>query len=167
MVRDALDSLARALEANPEKARVKNVPARARRVEALRCSVEGPNGESLQTDMPKPMGGAASGPNPGWLLRAAMASCTATAIAMRAAREGIELSTLEVNVESMSDNRGLLGMDESVSAGFDAMKMKIRIGAHGRAAHELRALAEWGDAHSPVGCTVRRGFHYAVEVEVA
>ena len=32
------------------------------------------------------------GANPGWLLRAGMASCTATAIAMRAAMLGIELS---------------------------------------------------------------------------
>lgn len=167
MVRDALENLARVLEATPEKGRVKHVPARARLQEGLRCSVEGPNGESLHTDMPRPMGGAASAPSPGWLLRAALASCTGTAIAMRAAVQAVDLSLLEVSVESSSDNRGLLGVDESVSAGFVAIRMKIRIGARGRAPDELRALAEWGDAHSPVACTVRRGFDYAVEIEVA
>lgn len=167
MLRDALESLARVLEANPEKGRVKNAPARARLLEGLRCSVEGPNGESLHTDMPRPMGGAASAPNPGWLLRAAIASCASTAIAMRAARQGIELSALEVSVESASDNRGLLGLREDVPASLDAMTVKVKIGAPGRTAAELRALAQWGDAHSPVGCTVRRGLDYAVEVEVA
>lgn len=166
-VSQALESLVRSYEGAPEKARVKNAPARARLVEGLRCAVEGPNGESLHTDMPKPMGGAASAPNPGWLLRAALASCTTTAIAMRAALQGIDLTLLEVSVESRSDNRGLLGLDDNVPAGLDRMTVTVRIGAQGRTAAELIALAQWGDAHSPVGCTVRGGSGYRVEVEVA
>jgi organic hydroperoxide reductase OsmC/OhrA len=165
VVREALESLARVLEANPEKGRVKNAPARARLLEGLRCRVEGPNGESLHTDMPRPMGGAASASNPGWLLRAAIASCATTVIAMRAARQGIELSLLELSVESMSDNCGLLGLGD-VPASLDAMTVRVKIAAPGRTAAELKALAEWGDAHSPVGCTVRRGLDYAMEVEV-
>ena len=59
----------------------------------------GPLGENgAITDMPEPMGGKAAGSNPGWLLRAGMASCAATAIAMRAAMQGIALTTLEVKV---------------------------------------------------------------------
>jgi uncharacterized OsmC-like protein len=165
VVRGALESLARVLEASPEKGRVKNALASARLVDGLRCSVQGPNGESLHTDMPRPLGGAASASNPGWLLRAAIASCTTTAIAMRAARQGIELSALEVSVESMSDNRGLLGVGCEISAAMDAMTVKVKIAAPGRTATELKALAQWGDAHSPVGCTVRRGLDYAVEVD--
>jgi uncharacterized OsmC-like protein len=165
-VAEALGRLGASLAAAPEKARVKNVPARARLVEGLRWSVEGPNGESVHADMPRPMGGTGSAPNPGWLMRAALAACTGTAIAMRAASQGIALATLEVSVESMSDNRGLLGLDDGVSAAFDAMAMTIRIGAPGRGAAELEALARWGDAHSPVGCTLRRGFDYAVKIEV-
>ena len=36
-----------------------------------------------------------------------------------------------------------------------------------RCSVDVRALAQWGDAHSPVGCTVRRGLNHAVEIEVA
>ena len=35
---------------------------------------------------------------------------------MNAARRGINLTALEVTVEAEGDNRGILGMDESVSA---------------------------------------------------
>ena len=50
----------------------------------LRCRAEGPNGAVLVTDMPRPVGGTASAPTPGWMLRAALANCDATVIAMRA-----------------------------------------------------------------------------------
>ncbi len=60
---------------------------------------------------------AASAPSPGWLLRAAEASCVATLITMRAAMLGIDLDTLEVTVDSVSDDRGLLGVDDTVPAG--------------------------------------------------
>jgi uncharacterized OsmC-like protein len=166
-VRQALETLTTVFEAQPEKARAKNAPARARLLEALRCSVEGPNGESVQTDMPRPMGGGASAPSPGWLLRAAVASCATTAIAMRSAMQGIDLTLLEVTVDSSSDNRGLLGLGDNVLAGLDTMTVRVRIAAPGRTAAELRALAQWGDAHSPVGCTVRCGPQYRLEVEVA
>ena len=79
--------------------------------------VIGPGGESLTTDMVRSVGGTASAPSPGWLLRAAEASCVATLIAMRAAQVRIVLDELEVTVDSESDDRGILGVDESVRSG--------------------------------------------------
>jgi uncharacterized OsmC-like protein len=166
IIRDAIEKTSRAIAEQPEKARSKNVPATARLLEGLRCEVKGPNGETVHTDMPPAMGGAASAPAPGWLLRASIASCTATAIAMRAAKLGLKLSTLEVTVESHSDSRGLLGLDEKVSAGLSLIATRVRIGAKGVSADQLRALAEWGDHHSPVACTARSAPSYALEVEV-
>jgi OsmC-like protein len=64
--------------------------------------------------MSRTVGGGATAPTPGWLLRAALASCDATAIAMDAARELVELTDLTVTVESESDFRGVLGVDDSV-----------------------------------------------------
>jgi uncharacterized OsmC-like protein len=86
--------------------------------EDLKFQVSGPRGEKVITDMPPPMGGTGSGANPGWLLRAGLASCNATVIAMRAAQLGLQLKSLEFTVESESDNRGFLGSDDSVSAGL-------------------------------------------------
>lgn len=163
----ALQATSDAITANPEKARARAAPATARLLEGLRCEVTGVKGESMHTDMPPAMGGKASAPNPGWFMRGAVASCTATVIAMRAARLGVALRLLEVTVESESDHRGILGLDDRVSAGFSAMRVKVKIGADGADPSELRALAEWGDAHSPVACTVRRSPVTTVEVELA
>lgn len=79
--------------------------------------------------MPAAMGGSGSGPNRGWLLRAGLASCNATVIAMRAAQLGVKLNTLEVTVESDSDNRAMLGLDERISAGLLSLRTKVKIGA--------------------------------------
>ena len=165
-VNAALENISNAITADPEKARAKAAPATARLLEGLRFEVTSPKGETVYTDMPPPMGGMASAPNPGWLMRGAIASCTATVIAMRAARLGLNLKVLEITVESDSDHRGMLGLDDRVSAGFAAVRVRVRIGADGVDPAQLRALAEWGDAHSPVACTVRKAPLTSVEVEI-
>src|SRR5688572_30669440 len=166
-VREAIEHLSAAISADPMKARPKNVPATARLTEGLRCELSGPYNERLVTDMPPAMGGAASGPNPGWLLRGALASCTATVIAMRAAKLGVTLSELEVTVESESDNRGILGLDENVSAGLAGVRMKVRISAPTASSDTLREIVAWADAHSPVACTMRQAPGCSLEVEAA
>jgi uncharacterized OsmC-like protein len=165
-IRQAIEKTAKVLTEQHEKATSKNVPATARILEGLRCEVTGSSGETLHTDMPPAMGGAASAPNPGWVFRAALASCTATTIAMRAARLGIDLTTLEVTVESSSDKRGLLGIDDTVSAGLSAVATRVKIGAGDVAADQLREVVEWGDRHSPVACTARIARSLTLEVEV-
>ena len=165
-IREAMARLSAAIASEPAKAKAKNLPATARLREGLQCELTGAYNERLLTDMPPAMGGAAAGPNPGWLLRGALASCTATVIAMRAAKEGIALQTLEVTVETDSDLRGILGMDEAVSARHAAMRMKVRIGASGVSPEALRELVEWAEAHSPVSCTVKEAPACSLAVEV-
>lgn len=165
-IREAMDKVSAAITADPAKARAKNAPATARLGQGLRCEVTGPHGEKFLTDMPPAMGGEASGPNPGWLLRGALASCTATVIAMRAAKLGISLDMLEVTVESESDNRGILGLDPKVSAGLGAVRTKVRIAGDSDAA-TLRELVRWADEHSPVGCTLKASTACSLDVEVA
>lgn len=165
-VREAIERTSAAIVADPAKAKAKNVPAKARLLEGLKCEITGPQGGQLLTDMPPAMGGAASGPNPAWLLRGALASCAATVIAMRAASLGIRLDTLEVTVESESDSRGLLGLDDSISAGLGAVRTRVRIAGDAKA-DDLRELVAWADAHSPVSCTLRSTPDCTLEVEVA
>ena len=86
---------------------------------------------------------------------------------MRAATQGIELTELEVTVESEADQRGMLGLDDRIPPGPSAFTARVRIGAAGAHADELRALAEWADRHSPVASTARGKPHYSLEVEVA
>src|SRR5256714_2987080 len=151
----ALDMVSAAIKTSPEKARAKYAPATATLDEGLKCSVTGPSGEKIVTDMTKAMGGNASAPNPGWYFRAAVAACCSTAIAMNAARRGINLTTLEVTVEADGDNRGILGMDDAVSAGHAALRTNVKIAADNASPEQLQELVRYAEARSPVGCTVR------------
>ena len=165
-VRAALDTMARTLADNPAKARVKNTSATASLAEGLRFSVAGPGGEKMETDMPKGVGGSASTLSPGWALRAALASCTGTVIAMRAAKLGISLDKLDVTVDSDSDMRGMLGLDDKVSAALTGLRTRVALRAPNTTPAELEALVRWGDAHSPVACTLRQVLAGEVEVVV-
>lgn len=163
--RESLERAKRLFLERPAAAKKPNTAATAVWREGLVCEIAGPAGEKAVTDMPEPMGGTGSGSNPGWLLRAGMASCAATAIAMRAAMQGIALRTLEVNVQSESDARGLVGIPE-VPTALGNMRMTIKIGADGVDETRLRELAEWGEANSPVSCTMRDRPPVAVAVTV-
>lgn len=165
-VRESIERLSASIAAEPLKARAKNVPASARLTEGLRCELTGPYGERLVTDMAPAMGGTASGPNPGWLLRGALASCAATVIAMRAAKLNVALSSLEVEVETDSDLRGILGLDESISSGHGPVRMRVKIGSPTASPETLREIVEWADRHSPVTCTVRQAPECSLEIEV-
>src|SRR5256885_16647631 len=103
--------------------------------------VVGPGGEEIKTDMPRAMGGNASDPNPGWFFRASLASCCATVIALRAARLGINLSKLEVAVESEGDTRGILGLDDRISAGRAALRHPVAIEAEQGGSAQLHEMA--------------------------
>jgi uncharacterized OsmC-like protein len=153
------------LSEHPEKARYTDRPATAV-VDGLRAQVTGEHGETLVSDMPRSVGGGGSAPTPGWLLRAAMASCDAIVIAMRAAHEGVELTTLEVTVVSESDDRGFLGMDDSLPAGPFTANIHVKIAADGMAPERLHEIVHWADVHSPVSDAVKRAVPTTVVVEV-
>lgn len=165
-IREAIEKVSRVIAEQPEKAKSKGVPATARLLDGLRCEVKGPNGEALATDMPTTMGGGGSAPNPGWLFRASLASCTTTAIAMRAAMLGLRLTTLEVTVESTADVRGNLGLDSQISAGLSSLSTRVKIGAADASEDQLRQLVQWGENHSPMTCTVRNSPAYSLIVDV-
>lgn len=164
-VRESLERLQRVFLERPAAARKSNPPASATWQDGLRCEVTGLHGERIVTDMQPALGGDGTGPNPGWLLRASLASCTATTIAVRAACLGIALRSLKVTVHSESDARGLIGID-GVSAALSGLRMSIEIGAENVPDHQLRELAEIGEAQSPVNCTLRERPPLAIEVSL-
>jgi uncharacterized OsmC-like protein len=96
-----------------------------------------------------------------------MASCVASTIAMEAAREGIELSSLEVEVDSESDDRGILGLDPSTPGGPLSMRIAFRMAADGANLAQLEEIAVWAADHCPVSDAVRRGVPLHIEVTTA
>ena len=165
-IASAWNNFSETIRAHPEKGRAKYAPATAALVNGLKCRVTGPSGERIETDMPAALGGSGSGPNPGWFFRASLAACCATVIAAQAARLGIHLAKLEVTVEGEGDNRGMLGLDDTISAGHSAIRTHVRISAQNAGFEELEKLVQWAAAHSPVGCTVHNAPTSTLNVEV-
>jgi uncharacterized OsmC-like protein len=167
-VSEIADAVARAgayLTEHPDEARYRDSAARARLVHGLRVEVSGPTGEQLTTDMPRGIGGSAAAPSPGWYFRAAAASCVASLIGIRAAMVGLELpgDAVEVIVDSESDDRGILGLDEAIPAGALSLKVVVSVVAGSVERARLEEVARWAVDHCPVTDTARRG----VPIELA
>ena len=128
------------------------------------------NGTQVSTDMPVELGGTGKLITPEWLLRAGLASCLATTIAMCAAGEGIALAALEVEATSRTDTRGMLGMADAdgrpVSAAPRDVKVHVRISAHGVAPERLRALVEGSVGRSPVPCALPNATPIDLRIDV-
>lgn len=124
--------------------------------EGPRCRATGDKGQSIVTDMSEAVGGGGSAPSPGWLSRAALATCYATRIALRAAELGTALDKLEVTTDSVDDDRGLFGLDSSVRAGSLSIRTRVTIGAAGVSEKVLWEIVDYAVTHSPVADS-RRG----------
>jgi uncharacterized OsmC-like protein len=163
-IREAIRAARDYLTDHPELAQSTDSPATATMADGLVAHVTGPGGMTLTTDMVPSVGGTASAPSPGWLLRAAESSCVATLITMRAAMLGITLDVLEVTVDSVSDDRGLLAIDDAVPAGPLSGRVSVRVGAPGVDATTLEEIVRWGVKHCPVCDAVERAVPIALEV---
>lgn len=163
-IRSAIEGASAYLAEHPEDAAYTDSLATARVVDGLRVRTEGPNGEVLETDMPAAVGGAGSAASPGWYLRAAIASCVVSLATMRAAQLGWANFRCEVDVDSASDDRGILGLDASVPAGPLSVRIGLRASADGIGLEHLEELAVWALEHCPVSDAVRRPVPVHVEV---
>jgi uncharacterized OsmC-like protein len=166
-IRQAIEAATGYLSQHPDDARSTDSAATASLVDGLVVRVTGPDGASVTTDMVPSVGGTATAPSPGWLLRAAVASCVATLIAMRAATLEITLDALEVVVDSVSDDRGILGIDDAVPAGPLSARIAIRIvGAQADPA-SLDEIANWAVIHCPVSESLERSIPLSIDVTTA
>ena len=75
------------------------------------------------------VGGYHDAPNPGDLLCAALAACLDSTLRIVAARLGVRLISLEVDVTADVDVRGTLMLDRSVPVGFQGMRCAVRLRA--------------------------------------
>jgi uncharacterized OsmC-like protein len=125
--------------------------------------VHSPDGKSIFTDMSASLGGSATANSPGWLSRAAIASCDATLLAIRAAYQGIELDSIEVDVEASSDGRGMI-LDEGILPGSSEIRVIFNVSARKASAEQVRELVDWVVTHSPVGADISRAVDLRVEI---
>ena len=169
-VAKAVQRVRNVLSHHPQAGIYPDEPAIARWGQDLRVVCSHPNGTRIATDLPAEIGGSGDQVTPGWLLRAGLASCVATRIAMGAAAEGIVLTRLEVSATSTSDARGLFGMTtdagEPITAGPREVRLQVRISAAGVAPARLRAIVDESHHCSPVSAALLSTVPVALQIEI-
>jgi uncharacterized OsmC-like protein len=144
-IREIAERNVRLLAAKPDRGHLSCV-TRARLAGGLRCEIEeGP--WRLAADMPAKVGGDDSAPTPGVLGRGALAGCLTIGIAAWAARLGVPLESVEVEVQTDFDARGELGMGD-VPPGYQEVRYIVSI-ASPAPRYELDRLLAMAERHSP------------------
>jgi uncharacterized OsmC-like protein len=98
--------------------------------------------------MPVKAGGEETAPTPGTLGRGALASCMAMSIARWAARRGVPIEAVQVEVQADFDARGELGMDDDIPPGYQEVRYVISIDSPAPA-DEVAKLVELAGRYSP------------------
>jgi uncharacterized OsmC-like protein len=151
-IRTALERGAEALRLRPALGRGTAVTT-ATLGPALACAIEDGRWR-LSSGMSDKAGGDGSGPDPGVLGRAALASCVAVSYGMWAARLGIPLDSVAVRVEADYDVRGELGVTDD-PPGYLAMRCVVTLGSPAPDA-DLARLAQVAERHTPWLDNLRR-----------
>jgi uncharacterized OsmC-like protein len=166
----ALGRVEAILQRRPEAGIHDDSPACVQWDGGLKMVATDENGFRLETDMPVEIGGGGEAVTPGWLLRAGLASCTATRVAMAAASEGIALASLEVTANSRTDIRGMLDIPDrggaTIPAGPQDVRLDVRIRAPGVPAERLKLLVEKSNGCSPVTCAMQTTIPVRLHIEV-
>ncbi len=111
--------------------------------EGLRCTVSSDELD-VRMDMPKALGGDGSAPSPGFFVRAGLIGCVAIGIKMTAAREGIPLESVDVDVEMDFDDGAMFGLGDNTAAPLETrLTITLKSPAPRAAVEEMarRALA--------------------------
>jgi uncharacterized OsmC-like protein len=95
------------------------------------------------------------GANPVEFLLHALAGCVTTTLVLHAAARGIAIRQLSTELDGDLDVRGLLGLDESVPAGYEKIRIRMNVAAD-CSDEQLDELLAFTRSHSPVCNTVCR-----------
>jgi uncharacterized OsmC-like protein len=102
------------------------------------------------------------GANPVEFLLHALAGCVTTTFVLHATARGITIKELSTRLEGDLDLRGLLGLDDSVSPGYEQIRIEMNVEADCSEA-ELDDLLAYTQQHSPVCNTVCRPVPVSIE----
>lgn len=103
----------------------------------------------LEGDEPPVLLGSNAGPNAVELLLQALGFCYAVGYAANAAARGIEITSLEFDVEGDLDVRPFLGL-AGARPGFGEIRAQARVSSPNATPEELRALCQYVQDTSPV-----------------
>jgi uncharacterized OsmC-like protein len=161
-IKRAFEAVVAALEKNPAAGKGTGT-TKSRLRKGLACEIEaGP--WHFVADMPESCGGTGTAPTPGVYGRAALGSCLAIGYAMRAAKLGVAISSIEVEVQADYDDGALFGVVD-VPPGYSEIRCLVTVETDAPEVDVLRVLDE-ADAHSPYLDVFRRAQRCKREVRI-
>jgi uncharacterized OsmC-like protein len=123
-IRAAQDRVIAVYRKRPDTA-FSSVQASAHVGEGLTCKFRQGDHEAVM-DMSKVLGGDEKGPTPGFFIRAGLAGCVAIGIKLTAAREGIALGSIDVDIEMDFDDSAMFGVGSNTAAPLET-RFKITL----------------------------------------
>ena len=145
-IREALERSAKAVALRPSAGK-KTGRTKIRLKPGLECEVEeGP--WRLTVGIGQGGGGTNAGPSPGVLGRGAFGSCLALGYASWAARLGVPIDSLDVEVEADYDIRGELGVADDVPPGYTQVRYTVTVASRAPRA-DVERMIETAEKYSP------------------
>lgn len=146
-IKSAFERNGRAIELRPAMGQ-KTAVTKARIVDGMRCEVS--EGRwNLTIDASEKSGGTGAGPDPGFVVRSALAACFAMGYVTWAAHLGVPVSGVEVEINADFDARGQHGV-EGIPAGYSEVRYEARIESDAPES-DIQRVVEAADRASMVG----------------
>ncbi len=119
------------------------------------------NGDhQMKSDEPEMLSGTDLAPNPVEQLLSALASCVVTSIIAHASLKGIQIDALTSELEGDINLTGFLGVDDTVSRGYNKIVIKLKIDTPHKDLDEIRLLSHY----SPVFNTITNSADVSVVI---
>jgi uncharacterized OsmC-like protein len=145
---DVVQATKTALSSDPAQAQAK-FEAHHDLVGPCEVTVKVGSGHKFTVDEPEALGGGNIAANPVEYALAALGSCQAITYRVWAAQLGIKLDKVEIGIDGDIDLRGFFGIDDSIRAGFNAVRINVSLSGP-EDATRYEELAAAVDAHCPV-----------------
>lgn len=150
---NTFESVAKAMTENPSLGLGTGISKTRVNAGSLRCEITEGKWQ-LAADMSEAGGGFGSAPTPGVLGRAALGSCLAITYTMYAAKLGLPLEHLEVEIQADYDDGAFFGVSDA-PAGFSEIRYTVNVASPASESEIIRVLDE-ADAHCPYLDVFRR-----------
>jgi len=118
----------------------------------------------VRADLDPELGGSHDHPGPGFLLRAALGACFAQTTMLWAARFGVPINHLDVEVDATHDARGLLGVDGTPSR-FTGLTCRMTVQSPAPE-ENVRRVVDAARDHSPVQGSLQQALPIECDVRI-
>ena len=146
-LRTIYEQQTRVLRRHPALGRI-SAQANVKLVTELACEARRAN-RITRVDLPADEGGRDSAATPGDLIRAGLGACLAMGYRLWAARQGVEVLAVEVDVTCELDVRGQLGIADDVPIGWQRLLFEARVTSTAPTT-DVRSVVECANRLSPL-----------------